>query len=495
MKKNNIFLIIFIVLTLLFNCIILLKNDFISFDKQFIVRYSIFSLIVILLFNFILRKKIDIKKYFIFIYVVLGFLYLFSFPINSLPDEDHHFYRSYEITKGRLMSEKQKKEKGYIGVVNISDNIAKVSKVKPTYKTNIDFKNIKDNHKNFRYVELTNISLYSFICYIPQAFGVFIGKFLHLPIIYWEFLARICNFLLFSLLLKFSLDHIPYKKSTLMFIALLPMTFQIAISMSADCMTMGVSIALISYVLELISKPNEKINKKDYIIVTILSLVLALCKIIYLPICLLMFFIPETKFVSKKEKFTRLGLIFLLVLIANLSWLSLASQYLAALNNSDLQLKYILCNPLKYLYIIINTIIENSKNYLYMFYGSSLGTYKVNLSSIYIDCIFVVNIILILFDTENDKIDKSIKYGSLFIFMMVFGLMATSLYLDWTPYMSNLIEGIQGRYFLPVSILVPMIFSTNWFNLKNKKYLNCTSLILLMIIINLYSLTMISMYY
>ena len=52
------------------------------------------------------------------------------------------------------------------------------------------------------------------------------------------------------------------------------------------------------------------------------------------------------------------------------------------------------------------------------------------------------------------------------IFIMVFGLILTSLYAQWTPLGEEIIEGIQGRYFLPIILVIPLICSKT---IKNKK--------------------------
>ena len=46
----------------------------------------------------------------------------------------------------------------------------------------------------------------------------------------------------------------------------------------------------------------------------------------------------------------------------------------------------------------------------------------------------------------------------IFIILIVIILMSTSLYIQWTPLKNNTIYGIQGRYFLPLLMLVPILF-------------------------------------
>ena len=179
----------------------------------------------------------------------------------------------------------------------------------------------------------------------------------------------------------------------------------------------------------------------------------------------------------------------------NFIWLTLASQYLAALNNSGKQLEYIFSNIFNYAYIIINTLIQNSGGYINTMVGKSLGMFCVEISSIYIYLILLIFVFLILFDNKNVINNKYLKIGCLIIFILVFGLMATSLYLDWTSYKANIIDGIQGRYFLPILILVFIMMSNKSFEIKNNKIFNKNLLLLIMLIINFYVINTISLYY
>ena len=95
----------------------------------------------------------------------------------------------------------------------------------------------------------------------------------------------------------------------------------------------------------------------------------------------------------------------------------------------------------------------------------------------------------------NCRYNKYLKIGCLIIFIHVFGLMSTSLYLDWTSYKANIIDGIQGRYFLPILILVFIMMSNKSFEIKNNKIFNKNLLLLIMLIINFYVINTVSLYY
>lgn len=434
-------------------------------------------------------KSLNLEKKFIICYTIIGLFYLFFFPIGSLPDEYNHFYRSYEVSRGNLMSKKCKVDNGYYAGCNtITDEITNAITNSNKYKNISDALKYKYNKNSpKRWITFTNISMYSFVCYIPQALGILIGRILHLPILIWAYLARLFNFIMFILLLYFSLKHIPYKKTTIFFISLLPITLQEVVSMAADCMAIGVSIAFVSYILFL-KESDSKITYKQTLLILVFSLLLSMSKLVYLPVCIFSFILPSKKFKNQKSKFLILGFILIFVGLLNLIWLKIASQFLLSIEgnaNPNLQMNLILHKPWIFLIAIYNTFTQSFDYYVNSTLGSSLGLFDISISNIYVKFNVIVLSLLILFDKINNK-KNQLNYFSLFISICVILLISTSLYLDWTSVGSNIIDGIQGRYFIPILFIISMGLSTNLFKIKDNNILNQKNLLIVMFMESIY---------
>jgi uncharacterized membrane protein len=76
--------------------------------------------------------------------------------------------------------------------------------------------------------------------------------------------------------------------------------------------------------------------------------------------------------------------------------------------------------------------------------------------------ILLIGISLIAFMNTKQDIDDSRKSNTrtaavylLICLLLVIGI-ASTLYLTWTPVGANLIQGVQGRYFLPIVVFVLM---------------------------------------
>lgn len=492
MKKimQNKYLIIGVILYI-FNILLLIGVTDFKLNFKFFISLFVETLLIILLYFFVYKKSWNIEKKFIISFFIIGLFYLFLFPIGSLPDEINHFMRGYEISNGNLISSKCKSNNGCTKITKEIEN-AILSSGGTYSKNKISLlQKYNDKSPKYNYI-LTNISMYSFVCYIPQAIGIFLGRMLNLPILLWAYLARLFNFFAFVFLLNFSIKKIPYKKTIIMFIALLPITYQEVVSMAADCMAIGSSLAFISYVLFL--KENSiKIEKKQVTILFILSLMLSMSKLVYLPLCIFSLLIPCENFKNKKQKYCILGIILFIVSILNLFWLHIASDFLLSITGGvdpDLQLDYIISNPLRYIKIIIDSVVIYFDLYLYSMLGSSLGLFKILPSPIYIKMNVVILILLILFE-NSEKISKKIRILSAFIFITIIILIFTSLYLDWTIVGNQLVDGVQGRYFIPILMPFILLLSSTNFKIKDTTIFNKNVLLLIMFMENIYILSLI----
>ena len=82
-----------------------------------------------------------------------------------------------------------------------------------------------------------------------------------------------------------------------------------------------------------------------------------------------------------------------------------------------------------------------------------------------------------------DSITKKI-FG--FIAFSVIILIFTSLYVQWTPFRNPVINGVQGRYFIPILLIILLVLKPNKIKfdlMDNEKYG-----VLFMAMINIYSL-------
>lgn len=452
-------------------------------------RYVAYLFIIILgiIISFavykVFNKQWKLENIFLTFIIPLGLLYIIVIPIGRVPDENNHFYRAYEISKGYLVSEKNEENSGgnYF-----SSNFKEVLSNKNTYTDELNNISIRVDSTS-EFYSFSNTSLYSLVSYIPQVIGIKIASILNLPILFIALFGRITNFACWVLLMYFSLKVIPFKKYSVLLVAFLPMMLQEACSLSADALTNGATFLLISYILYLRYNDKNKIEIKDKIILSILAIIVSLCKIVYIPLCLLLFLIPDKKFKTKKSKYIEICTLALVVIIINLIWLYISSSYLIEFNegvNSADQVIYILSNPFKYIEAIFTSIYKYFSYYIFGLVGGSLCHFDVGLSDLFTFTILLLVILVCIFDTTKLKKYEKLYFG--IIFLIVFLLIYTSLYVQWSPVGLDYVNGVQGRYFIP--LLIPIFILTNATKLKYDLENKFKYMYLVMIFIDLYAL-------
>lgn len=465
------FLLFGILLTLLnifFLNNVTIQNSMPIFGKTHITLLLTIIILELVGTIFLLKTKSNkwkIENIFLTIAIPMGILYMLTIPIGVVPDEGPHFFRAYEISNGHLVSDKN--EDGIGGRKLPIEVNTILSSTTSKYDEIADKMNIKASGDE-EFIGFANTASYSFVCYLPQTIGIFIGKVLNLPMLGIAYLGRLFNLAAWIAIMYVALKLIPCYKKLFLIAALLPITMQEAASLSADALTICMCFLLISYVLYLAKAKKKKISKKEFILLLIITTIVSLCKIVYIPFCLLLLLIPKEKFKNQKDKMKKIAFIIGVAAIINLLWLSIGSQFLLEFNpgvNSSEQVKYILLNPLAYLQVMASTIFTSGE-FLSGILSRSLESFNVTMPYVFQLLILIMMVIAINKDTENTYWDSIVqKLFSIGVLVMCILLILTSLYVQWTPVKSYIIDGIQGRYFIPLLLLIPMAIT----KVKDKK--------------------------
>ncbi len=404
------------------------------------------------------QRSWSLEKIFLCLFIPVGLIYLLAIPIGRVPDEPAHLTRAYGISVGHFITSPN--ENGDFGEY-LPYDLAALSKANSTYDNSVDILIDTENDDDYVFVRDSGAALYNFINFIPQSIGFFIGRIIHLPAIFSAYLARLLNFSCFVALFYFALKKAPFGKNFLFFVAFLPIVLQEVISLSADCLAIGMCAALISFVMYLAYDKSATLTRKNYIFLLIAILFVSLCKIVYLPLCFLILIIPHQKFKSKKDKYLRTIIPLITVIALNFIWLAIASQYLIENNpgvNSSEQIKHILTDPLAFARAIFSTCLSSMYQFAYGMLGGWLEWLDVEIGHIYLVLSIIISTILVYKTSESKvKIPNLSRALIIAITIAIVGLIFTSLYVQWNPVGSGFVGGLQGRYFIPVFLLAPSI--------------------------------------
>jgi len=300
--------------------------------------------------------------------------------------------------------------------------------------------------------------------YLPQAFGITLGRLLSLGQVPLIYLGRFLNLVFFAMCVYVSVKLSPFGKMSFLGVALLPMTLELVSSLSYDTFPIGLSMVFTAYVLRLAYEKTEA-GGRDVAVLAVLLALLAPCKMVYIPLAGLCFLIPREKFgTGKRYRIAVCAVIACMVVGVALVNLEKVLVYLQGTEDpvawaggaEGYSFSYMLKHPLHVAGVLLNTLVFQLPSYMNTMLGGKLGWLEHDINSTLI-LFLAVWTILTAFPVK-EEMDGSTqicmpvphRIGSAVICFCV--LLATLLImlLSWTPLSSGVVEGVQGRYFLPV---------------------------------------------
>ena len=435
------------------------------------------------------KEKINMARLFLIISLFFGMIFIFIVPSFQSPDESAHYTKSYMISKGDFLPDKYSDKYGYC----VPNDINIYAADKDSFMSDLDRKHsysdtyfeqlLPSEYKNCTYKEVAaqNMTLFA---HIVPATGILATKFIEVypsgkdesTAVKLQF-ARFASLVVYSLICYFAIKKTPKFKKSMFMILLLPNSLLLRTMVSYDGLVMSVVALSLALMLELIYDEKIKFNKWYFMWFVFAGYILLNIKVIYSIIFILMFAIPNEKFGGKKEKIKKFIEMILLVL-----WLVAIGKFIH--RGTDIvtpsivgeQLKYIKGHMLKTFGILSTNICGQFKMQMYWMFGT-YGLLDVYMPQLFVFILIIVTIITIINDIFNEKEKLHIFYKvSLFILVVLsiyamYGIM----YLDWTPKVLGIVggkevTGIQGRYYLPLILLIPIIFNSNLLDkIKNKK--------------------------
>lgn len=475
--------------TLLFIAFIILIN--INYYTEFIhdtyngpISQGIYIIISICLtivggaFIIILNKKTKIKveNLFLIASLIFGMFYLVATPLLKGHDEAMHWYKAYSISLGDLFQVKNDEGKmgNYLpakvqGIYDVQGDYQKID-----YKTSIkawDYAqdNSIPNEIQFTYSEPT--AAYPPIQMIPQAIGIFLSRTVGANVFIQAMCGRLANLIFYILIGYFSIKLLPTKKLFLVILLLSPKMVYISTTLSGDVFINMISILFTSYIFKL-RYEKSIIKKRDMILLMILTPCISICKLVYFAICALVLIIPKECFKSKKHRYVFLITILLISVISVLLWTTVISQVNRAVN-SELQKEWILSHPISYMGVICRGVFNNFSTWtLDMVGGTMQWDVSLKEPQIISDIIIFLLLLSIIQDDDNKQEYKVFeKIVILAIMIVVITMITTALYLEWSSTAEvggTAITGIQGRYFVPIALMLTAIFPTKYLEIKNK---------------------------
>ena len=452
--------------------------------KSLKIKIIFISLITIILsvnlfFIWYLYKNKNTKKEKVYLMfcIFYGILMLFIIPPFQIPDEHTHFYNTYKFSKGIYTNPAELPS----SIVDFVDK-TRFFEISKNYNNKFNLSDLKtisefniSKYEKLKEIKIgTTVAMYNPIVYLPQMIGILIALFCKLSVLHIFYIGRFFNFLICSLITYFGIKKSPKEiKNVFLIVGLLPLVIQETVSFSVDGLINAFSFLFVAYIFRLYLKEEEMFNLKYGVIFFLGIFITSIAKIPYFLSILLLMGLPLKKFKTKKQYIFIIFITIVFTLWVYKFWSILGPENPA--RNMDFQINYIKLNMLKY----IETLYLTTRDFLSNYILDSIGLlgifYMLPNILIYGYLIFIIFQVFSL-----EKIVKNFKFKS-FILLYLIGtyiILLTELYVAWTALGSKYVDGIQGRYFIPLIPVIIIFFSKKIIIIKKEKLELYTNLFL-----------------
>ena len=443
-----------------------------AFLKMFCFLSVLMGAMTILAWFLLVKKKTALQRVFLLTMTVLGLSYTMMIPVTAVPDEVMHLRFVYAVaddlmgwgSSGDTMETMRPEEiDRWVFEYNISHEYY-----------NIYFSALTEKERGGEPYEVyySNNHEVPHIVYLPGALGVNLGRTLHLSLVPTLLIGRFFNFLVFLAAGFFAIKLTPFGKEFLFAFSLLPMTVQEVNSFSCDCIIFAMSMLAVALTFRFAYRdvPWKKENGKWNAWVFVQWGVLALCMVLLsackygacVPLTLLLLLIVLRKRkTDRKSMFTAWGIFggsLAIGFIPSICRTFFGSVVLENPLAPNYTVGQILSDPYHTFLLLMNTINRYMDHYWQSFVGTSLGLYEINYP-LHIGVGFLVLLFFVMLrqrESDEQIIGKE-RWILLILTLLGVILPVAGMILGNTPSYSRVIEGVQGRYFLP--FLVPFLFA------------------------------------
>lgn len=404
---------------------------------------------------------------------VLGVFFMVAITPRSVPDEPHHYHTSYELSN-YLLFRFDSLDKGDAADFDVTALPGHQNTAEGYLRVFSEFGEGSGSTGETITIPLPRKLSY-FVEYLPQAAGVAIGRAFGRNMVTQYMLGRLCNLLFYTACVYFALKKLPRFKLQMGLIAMLPMALHQAASLSYDAFVNGMSFLLIGNILHFVFE-RDPVKLKDLVRIGIIGALLVPGKVVYAPILLMLFFIRKEQFGSMKKKLIAIGIIGLVCAVVLLafqlpSMLEIGSRGETKLNHEgqyNYTLSDLLRNPFKAVGLFLNTLYALGYTWLRWGIGSTLSGLNLEIPMwIIIGFLLVLVLSTVSESKKTLALQKRDRLFTLGIAATVILLTMLSMTVGWTSNTSNLIQGVQGRYFLPIfPLLLLALCGNKTFELK-----------------------------
>jgi uncharacterized membrane protein len=324
------------------------------------------------------------------------------------------------------------------------------------------------NSGKYRYIEHSNTTIYFPLAYIVPVTAVVIGRHFSNRPLDWFYEARLASALAGVLLTWTVLSFAGRGRTVFFVVSMLPICLFQMSALSADSILIPSALGLALFLDRLLDDADLSIRG---VMFTLLAAALVgLGKIAYMPVAVMAPFVALAVRWRMDRTTITLGAGALIIagiwalwtlLVHNLVFtITVWQKTMGGTINVQKQLALVIHNPHVFVKALVDTLVHPTK-YIMQFAGGEIGWFDIKLPY----TVVVINLLaVVLAVTFNRTPRLSVNAGVIAIYvaasasaLAVFFL----IYLQWNPVGAKFIDGVQGRYFIPLLPIVAVCLPTH----------------------------------
>lgn len=436
------------------------------------------------------KKETKVERFFVFNMLLWGMVYMLTFIPYTAPDELAHFAGA-NMQANKIMQMEAVNEYGQ-AYVRLEDETGRYNIEPGAEDIYAYYTHFADDTVETEYVPYTGRTMDKtyFVAYLPQTIAVIVARLLQLNNSWLLLLGRMFSLVAYTVIVYWAIKITPIGKWIFYWFSQIPIAIELAASFSYDSMSNAWAFLFVAITMYYIIE-KEKISIEDQIFIILVALIGLPIKAIYLPFILLLLLISAQKFKRgrwEKFIFPVIGIVISIVGVVLINLLKASTFLSTSTHIENTSANYVESaislqqRPLNYAYeipdfvrnlelyfrITFHTIIERLDFYLSTMIGSKMGAMDVEIPYYVVFGFLILLLVIIVMFGERNKFEKWQKRG-IILSASVSALMLEAIFILMTSKEKFVITGIQGRYFIPIVLLLLLLVEVKNIEIKNKK--------------------------
>ncbi len=378
---------------------------------------------------------------FLYFFIVPALLCALLIPAGFVPDEEKHFLRALSLSQFHVIS----------GDVCVPENINDIFGIKG-FDNLINLWSLKASDATYM-TSCTMAIFYAPLSYLPQSIGVWMSSLFtdHLYVIFIS--ARLSCLAATTAMLYLAVRIAPFGKYIIIMLSLMPLFIQEAASVAVDGLSVA-SVILMAAFYFYLREQKAPFTKRQIVTMALTIISVFSVKSAYLLLGFIFMLLPPAGFGGiKRKRIILLSVYILAILLPVIYWLLV---YFCGFDFSKSvgdgasimsQLSLLIGDPLKFPRVLFNTLSANAIWYFKSCFSLLLLSFDMSKAAI---LLLMICLVVTLLLGRHARIGWRnvifITAASLITVIMIFGLE----YLQWTGTGADMIDGVQGRYFIPL---------------------------------------------